>query len=186
MNTRMSSSNLGVTATVVGSSVQFTSQTAGTGSAFSVTQNGVAATRTVTGADVQGAIDGYPATGSGSILSLVNDSSGANGLGFDTSALSPSDLAAAVGGHVGEISYKPGFASSLANLLDNVTDATDGTIARAQQSRLKDVKGLQDSIDSWDLRLASRRQTLTRQFTAMETAIAALKSQTSALSGLAS
>ncbi len=46
------------------------------------------------------------------------------------------------------------------------------------------MKSLQDDIDAWDTRLADYRASLTTQFTAMETALATLKSQTSALSGL--
>jgi len=183
MNSRMSSSNLGVTATVVGPSVLFTASAAGTGSAFDVTMNGATATRTVAGRDVSGDIDGYTATGSGTILSLTEAASGANGLAFDTSAISDADVSGG-GGYVGDVDYRPGLAQGLANLLDNVTDTRDGSLSRAKANRLSDVKDLQDSIDSWDRRLEARRATLTKQFTAMETAIAALKSQTSALSGL--
>jgi len=183
MNSRMSTSNLGVTAAVVGPSVFFTAAAMGTGSAFEVTMNGASATKTVAGRDVSGSIDGYDATGSGAILSLTEAASGANGLGFDTSAISDADVSGG-GGYVGDVDYRPGLAQGLANLLDNVTDTRDGSLSRAKANRLSDVKDLQDSIDSWDRRLEARRATLTKQFTAMETAIAALKSQTSALSGL--
>jgi flagellar hook-associated protein 2 len=185
MNSRMSSSNLGVTAAVVGASVFFTASAAGTGSAFDVTMNGASATRTVAGRDVAGSIDGYDATGSGTILSLTEEASDANGLAFDTSAISDADVSGG-GGYVGDVSYTPGLAQSLANLLEAVTDTRDGSLSRARANRLSDVADLQDSIDSWDRRLEARRATLTKQFTAMETAIAALRSQTSALSGLPS
>ena len=46
------------------------------------------------------------------------------------------------------------------------------------------MKTLQAQIDDWDTRLADYRAQLTTQFTAMETALAALKSQTSSLAGL--
>jgi flagellar hook-associated protein 2 len=185
MNSQMSSSNLGVTAAVVGASVFFTASAAGTGSAFEVTMNGATATRTVAGRDVAGSIDGYDATGSGAILSLSEAASDANGLAFDTSAITDADVSGG-GGYIGDVSYTPGLAQGLANLLDAVTDTRDGTLSRARANRQADVQDLQDSIDSWDRRLETRRAALTKQFTAMETAIAALKSQTSALSGLSS
>ena len=46
------------------------------------------------------------------------------------------------------------------------------------------VKSLQEQIDGWDRRLATYRALLSRQFTAMETAIATLKSQTSSIASL--
>jgi flagellar hook-associated protein 2 len=184
MNTKMVSSGLGISASVVGASVVFNASSAGTSSAFSVTMNGAAATKTVAGRDAEGTIDGITADAIGGLLTLNDASSGANGLTLDVSTISTADIAAAPGGQIGEVTYKPGLAQSLASLLDRVTDTHDGSLSRAQASRLSDVKSLQDSIESWDLRLESRRTTLTRQFTAMETAMAALKSQTSALSGL--
>ena len=42
---------------------------------------------------------------------------------------------------------------------------------------------LQKQIDAWDLRLTMRRETLTAQFNAMETALGTLNSQASWLSG---
>ena len=45
------------------------------------------------------------------------------------------------------------------------------------------LKDYQDRIDAWDLRLAKRKETLTRQFTAMETALSSLKNQSTWLAG---
>ena len=185
MNTKMASSGIAVSASVVGASVVFNATSAGTSGAYSVTMGGAPATKTVAGRDAEGTIDGITATSSGGLLTLNDASSGANGLTLDVSTISDADvLAAAGGGQVGEVTFKPGLAQSLAGLLERVTDTHDGTLSRAKASRLADVKNLQDSITSWDLRLEARRAMLTKQFTAMETAIAALQSQTSALSGL--
>jgi flagellar hook-associated protein 2 len=92
--------------------------------------------------------------------------------------------AAKYGGNVGDITFKPGLAQTLSSLLNDVTDKTTGALGRAQQSRVDDVKDFQTQIDAWDIRLAARRATLTRQFTAMETALAALKSSSSAITNL--
>jgi flagellar hook-associated protein 2 len=185
MNTKMASSGLSVSAAVVGASVMFDAASHGTSSAFNVTMNGAAATKTVAGRDAAGTIDDQPATGSGALLSLPgNAGSRAAGIAVDVSGISDADVAAAAGGDAGTITYKPGLAQSLAGLLDRVTDASDGSLSRAKASRLAAVKDLQSSIDSWDLRLEARRLSLSKQFTAMETAIATLQKQTSALAGL--
>jgi flagellar hook-associated protein 2 len=78
----------------------------------------------------------------------------------------------------------PGLAQQLASLVDVETRSGTGLVTTARQGRLTQVKTLQDQIDAWDQRLTDYRNQLTRQFTAMETALAALKSQTGALSGL--
>jgi flagellar hook-associated protein 2 len=186
MNTQMASSGVAVSAAVVGSSVVFNASSLGSSSAFSVTMGGAAQTKLTAGTDAQGWIDGETATGSGGILSVTSDTSGANGLAVDVSGISAADVAAVSLGTVGWVTYKPGLAQGLAGVLDRMTDTRDGTLSRAQASRLNAVQDLQKSIDSWDLRLEARRQSLTKQFTAMETAISALKKQTSALSGLGS
>ena len=46
------------------------------------------------------------------------------------------------------------------------------SLAKGQDTRADD---LQDQIDSWDLRLASRKATLTAQYTALETALGATR-----------
>jgi flagellar hook-associated protein 2 len=185
MNTKMSSSGLSVSAAVVGGSVMFDASSSGTSSAFNVTMNGAAQTKTVAGRDAAGTIDGQPATGSGGLLSLAANAAGnAAGIAVDVSKISDADVAAAGVGNTGSVTYKPGLAQGLSRLLDQVTDATDGSLSRAKASRLAAVKDLQTSIDSWDLRLEARRASLTKQFTAMETAIASLQKQTSALAGL--
>jgi flagellar hook-associated protein 2 len=183
MNSTMASSGLAVSATVVGPSVMFSASSAGTSSAFSVTMGGVAATKTVAGRDAVGTIDGITADANGGYLTLNDDSSGANGLTIDVSRITAAEVTAS-STEVGTVTYKPGLAQSLTSLLENVTDSRDGSLSRAQASRLAAVKDLQDSIERWDLRLEAHRQTLTKQFTAMETAMAALQKQTSALSGL--
>jgi flagellar hook-associated protein 2 len=186
MNTQLASSGLGVSAAVAGGSVVFNASSLGSSGAFSVTMGGVAQTKLTAGTNAEGTIDGETATGSGGILSLSSDTSGANGLAVDVSGISAADVAAASLGTVGWVTYQPGLAQSLAGMLDRMTDTRDGTLSRAQTSRLNAVHDLQKSIDSWDLRLEARRKALTKQFTAMETAISALKKQTSALSGLGS
>lgn len=161
--------------------IQFNAADAGTASAFSVSFDGAAGVREQAGRDVVGTIDGKVAKGAGNVLTLQDTSSQANGLSVTTD-FSASDVANS-GGAVGSVTYTPGLAQKLSTLLDDAT-STDGSITRAKQSRLDAVKDFQDQIDAWDLRLEQRRESLTKQFTAMETAISNLKNQSSSITNL--
>jgi flagellar hook-associated protein 2 len=72
-----------------------------------------------------------------------------------------------------------GFAERVRKVADGASDSIDGTITSAIKGRTSSIDRLQDSIDAWDLRLELRQATLTKQFTAMETALSALNSQSS-------
>lgn len=87
-------------------------------------------------------------------------------------------------GYIGDVKVEVGLARKLSSLLNSATDTATGSLTVAQQRRVDDVKDLQSQIDAWDIRLAARRATLTRQFTAMETALASLKSSSSAITNL--
>jgi flagellar hook-associated protein 2 len=75
-----------------------------------------------------------------------------------------------------------GVAARLQALANQASDSVSGiliTMAQGQDTRATD---LQSQIDDWTTRLQLRQQTLTDQFTAMETALGTLKSQSSWLS----
>jgi flagellar hook-associated protein 2 len=80
-------------------------------------------------------------------------------------------------------SYTPiGFAAQLEALAKGASDTTTGSLvllAKSEDSRATD---LTSRIADWDTRLALRKDTLTRQFTAMETALGTLQNQSSWLS----
>jgi flagellar hook-associated protein 2 len=63
------------------------------------------------------------------------------------------------------------------------TDTTTGSLTLLAKGKDSLVKSYEQQIDDWDVRLAARKETLTRQFTAMETALSSLKSQSSWLAG---
>lgn len=182
INTRAAAAGIGVTASVNGTSIDFTANTAGAGAAFTATLNAVAGTKTVAGRDMVGTIDGEEATGVGNILTLNSATSRANGLSLSVD-VSNADISL-FGGNIGDVTYTPGLAQKLSTLLNDVTDKSTGSLAQAQQGRVDDVKDFQTQIDAWDIRLAARRTTLTRQFTAMETALSKLKSSSSAITNL--
>jgi flagellar hook-associated protein 2 len=70
-----------------------------------------------------------------------------------------------------------GLGARIAVLADRASDSATGiltSLANGQDTRAKD---LQDQIDAWDLRLQQRKDTLTAQFNAMETALGTLQNQ---------
>jgi flagellar hook-associated protein 2 len=76
-----------------------------------------------------------------------------------------------------------GIAARLVQLGQRATDRVNGTLTQLAKSQDANAKDLQKQIDDWDLRLQTRQQTLTAQFTAMETALSTIKNQSSWLAG---
>lgn len=76
-----------------------------------------------------------------------------------------------------------GFADKLASLAKTFSDSTTGTLTLSLKNRTSQIRGLEENIASWDIRLANRRETLQRQYTALEVALGQLQSQGSWLSG---
>ncbi|KRF37467.1 flagellar filament capping protein FliD [Nocardioides sp. Soil805] len=76
-----------------------------------------------------------------------------------------------------------GFVARVAEAAKAATDRTTGILTTAITGRNESIKRLDDGIEAWDIRLELRRTTLTRQFTALETALSRMNSQSSWLSG---
>jgi flagellar hook-associated protein 2 len=76
-----------------------------------------------------------------------------------------------------------GLSQRLEALTKRTTNATTGTLTLLAQGRETLVNDFKSRIADWDLRLATRKETLTRQFTAMETALSSLKNQSTWLAG---
>ncbi|WP_158544832.1 flagellar filament capping protein FliD [Blastococcus sp. TF02-9] len=75
-----------------------------------------------------------------------------------------------------------GVAQRLLAVAKSATDATTGSLVSLANGKDSQATELQKRIDDWDLRLELRQQTLTRQFTAMESALGTLQNQSSWLS----
>ncbi|WP_336032807.1 flagellar filament capping protein FliD [Geodermatophilus sp. FMUSA9-8] len=75
-----------------------------------------------------------------------------------------------------------GIAGRLMELARSASDATTGSLTLLANSNDSTAKDIQVRIADWDLRLGLRKTTLTRQFTAMETALGTLQNQASWLS----
>jgi flagellar hook-associated protein 2 len=76
-----------------------------------------------------------------------------------------------------------GLAQRLLTVAQAASDSTTGSLVKLAEGQDSLAKDIQDRIDAWDLRLAKRKETLTRQFSAMETALSSLKNQSTWLAG---
>lgn len=76
-----------------------------------------------------------------------------------------------------------GLADKLKTLGEAFSSSSTGTISKSIQSRQSAIRGWEDDIADWDIRLAARQTTLQRQYTALESALGKLQSQGSWLAG---
>ncbi|WP_346621855.1 flagellar filament capping protein FliD [Blastococcus montanus] len=83
----------------------------------------------------------------------------------------------------GEPDFVPGLAARVRDVSKAASDATTGTLSSLATGQDSLARDIQDRIADWDLRLAARKVALTRQFTAMETALSSLTNQSNWLAG---
>jgi flagellar hook-associated protein 2 len=76
-----------------------------------------------------------------------------------------------------------GIAGRLLKVAKAASDSTTGSLVGLAKGQDSLVKGYEDQIAAWDLRLAKRKEMLTRQFTSMETALSGLRNQSTWLAG---
>jgi flagellar hook-associated protein 2 len=76
-----------------------------------------------------------------------------------------------------------GFAARVQQVTTNASDPFTGSLTSSINGRNSEISQMQDSIAEWDTRLALRQDTLQRQFTALETALSQMNSQSSWLAG---
>jgi flagellar hook-associated protein 2 len=95
-----------------------------------------------------------------------------------------------ISGNADDVTKPVGFAAQLEALAKSASDTTTGSLVLMAKSEDTLATDLTNRIADWDTRLALRKDSLTRQFTAMETALGAMQSQsswlTSQLAGLPS
>jgi flagellar hook-associated protein 2 len=76
-----------------------------------------------------------------------------------------------------------GLAAQVQQLAKSASDATTGSLTLMAKGSDTTAKDLTERIADWDIRLALRKESLTRQFTAMETALGTLQNQSTWLAG---
>ncbi|MGY1885739.1 MULTISPECIES: flagellar filament capping protein FliD [unclassified Blastococcus] len=83
----------------------------------------------------------------------------------------------------GEPGAVAGLAARVRDVSKAASDATTGTLSSLAKGQDNLARDIQDRIADWDLRLAARKVALTRQFTAMESALSSLTNQSNWLAG---
>ncbi|RYB94225.1 hypothetical protein EUA93_07650 [Nocardioides oleivorans] len=76
-----------------------------------------------------------------------------------------------------------GFVDRVRAAAATASDRVNGTLTTAITGRTATIDRLDDGVEAWDLRLELRRNALTRQYTALETALNQMSSQSSWLAG---
>jgi flagellar hook-associated protein 2 len=76
-----------------------------------------------------------------------------------------------------------GFAARLEAAAKTASDASTGVLTQSIQGRQSSVTTMQDSIADWDVRLATKKDALSRQFAALEVSLSKMQNQASWLSG---
>jgi flagellar hook-associated protein 2 len=76
----------------------------------------------------------------------------------------------------------PGVARRLLAVAERATNGTTGSLVGLAGGMDRQVTELQSRIDAWDLRLELRQQALTKQFTALESALGGLQNKSMWLS----
>lgn len=140
---------------------------------------GMSAGSSVKGNDVEGTINGEPATGRGQFLTGKDDNATTANLQLKIT-MTEGQLATQGSGR---ITINKGIAAVLSDKVASATRSTNGTFDRRISSYKKQIELLQDRVDDIDARLAIRRETLLQQFYNMETTLSQLNSQSSYLSG---
>ncbi len=96
-------------------------------------------------------------------------------------AADSSAVAAKLGGAATDST--PGFAARLAAAAKAASDPVNGALTTSVTSRQSNATSMQHNIDDWDIRLATKKDALTRQFTALEVSLSKLQNQSSWLTG---
>jgi flagellar capping protein FliD len=88
-----------------------------------------------------------------------------------------------VSGTADDVTAVTGIAARLLSVSKAASDSATGSLTKLAEGQDSNAKDLQERIDAWDLRLATRKEALTRQFSAMETALSSLQNQSTWLAG---
>lgn len=177
LNTLFAGQGMGLTAAADGGRLRITATAYGSAGGFTVAYTpgtddktatlGIPAGSYAGGLDVAGTIDGVTATGTGQVLTAADGLTVRHMTGALVS---------------GVITYSPGLAGLIARMADGLTKS-DGPLAKQSTSLANSITALTARQEAAQARLETRRESLSRQFAAMETAIAKWQAQGSWLSG---
>ncbi len=125
------------------------------------------------GVDVEGTINGEPATGVGQILTGKDGNATTDGMKLEI------DLTAGqlVDGAEGRVTLTKGFAALISDKMSRYTDPSTGILSSKAGSIQKQVDNLKDTITRMQTQLEKKRESLYQQFRNMENTLAKLQSQ---------
>lgn len=169
LTARESGGQLVVEGSKYGSSASFTVSYS-RGGVAATPQAGLIAAGTYAGLDVAGLINGEAATGSGQVLT-ADDGTTADGLAVMYQGTGPAPL------DVGTVTYLHGVAGMAERVVDAFTRADTGTISLQLDSIDSSIESLERREEDVALRIDLRRESLIKQFTAMETALSRIQAQ---------
>jgi flagellar hook-associated protein 2 len=129
------------------------------------------------GRDVQGTINGEPATGRGQFLTGNSDNPNTAGLQIRVTATAP--------GTYGHIHFTRGVADQVRLFARQVTDIVNGDIQNATNTLRDQMSAIDKQIESIREEIARRQQMLREQFARMERAISQMQSQGARLAAFA-
>lgn len=130
---------------------------------------------TGTGTTASGTIAGVAATAAGTLLTVNDPNSPANGLQIRYTG---------TGALTGTFTFSKGIASLLESALNSMTDSLNGTVTTQQKSLQDNIDALNTKISDTNDRIDRKMNALTLKFQSMETALASMQSQSSFLSKL--
>jgi len=167
---------LPVQAVISGNGIAFEATSFGASSGFTVAQNvdnlGLGATsKTATGLDVLGTINGLAATGSGQ--SLRGTTGNVDNLSFLYTGTAT--------GAVGDVTVGIGIGAAFDGLLDSFSNPVAGFIQNSVSSEQTTVDNLTTRMDNLTRQMEQQRVILTSQFTAMQQAVNTLQQSSSFL-----
>ncbi len=162
---------LQITSTIWGGNSKVEIETTPSASAHSILgfSNGVS----TDGQDVEGTINGEPATGVGQILTGDDDNDNTAGLKLRINLASDQ----VIDGAEGKVFLTKGIAAILSEKIDNYTDASVGILSSRTKSITRQIDNLKEQIDRMEEQLERKRASLYREFMAMEEALGKLQSQ---------
>ena len=169
--------SIGVTAENDGGKLKLSADSYGADAGFTVSQTtsemGLT-DGTYNGVDVVGTINGETATGDGRVLTGSSTSTSIAGLSLRVN-LTAAELLSQ-GNDQGTVTITQGVTDALRRSLISITDPLEGLVANREAAIEDTISSAQDQIDAMESRLELTRDTLLKQFTAMEVAVAEFNS----------
>lgn len=183
INAASATDGLGLVASLDGGDVVVRAAAYGAAPTFTMTAaNGLSSTATTAGTDVAGTVEGLATSGVGQMLTVTGEGA-ATGLVVKVTATSADVTGAGGTLALGALTYTAGIAQRVDSVGYSAIDTVSGTITTAVNGRRSENTAIDAQVDAWDLRLALREAALRRQFTALESALGTLRSQSTWLSG---